>query len=189
MAKKKNSLFNMTSTLFIISAVAAFALAGVYSLTKGPIEQSEKKKIETAIKEVIPEFETLVQGQVKCADSDDSLTVYYGVKGTDTTGIAVESFTKNGFSGLITMMVGFLPDGTINNTKVLTHAETPGLGTKMMEDKFKNQFMQKNPSSYQLAVKKDGGDVDAITASTITSRAFCDAVSRAHQSIWKGGQE
>lgn len=179
----------MTSTLLIISAVAAFSLAGVYSLTKGPIEQSEKLKIESAIKEVIPAFESLAQGKVKCYDSEDSLTVYYGIKGTDTTGIAVETYTKNGFSGLITVMAGFLPDGTISNTKVLSHAETPGLGSKMTEDKFKNQFPGKNPADFRLIVKKDGGDVDAITASTISSRAFCDAVDRAYKSIWKGGQE
>ncbi|PKP03277.1 MAG: hypothetical protein CVU11_08985 [Bacteroidetes bacterium HGW-Bacteroidetes-6] len=189
MAKKKNSLFNMTSTLLLISGVAALALAWVNSMTMGPIAEAEKQKIETAIKEVLPEFDQLVTGTVKSFDSDDSLTVYYGMKGDDTTGIAVETYTKKGFSGLFTIMVGFLPDGTINNTKVLSHAETPGLGSKMSDDKFKNQFAGKNPTEYKLVVKKDGGDVDAITASTITSRAFCDGVDRAYKSIWKGGNE
>lgn len=189
MAKKKNSLFNLTSSLFLISAVAAFGLAKVYEATKGPIEASEKLKTETAIKEVIPAFESLETGEIKCFDSDETLTVYYGISGGDTTGIAVESFTKNGFAGLITVMVGFLPDGTINQTKVLKHSETPGLGSKMVEDKFKNQFAEKNPAEFILKVKKDGGDVDAITASTISSRAYCDAIDRAYKSIWEGGNK
>lgn len=188
-SKRKNTLFTMTSTLFIIGTVAAFGLAKVNEATKGPIAKGEQKKIEAAIKEVIPEFDKVIEGQIKCFDSEEMLTVYYGIKGTDTAGIAVESFTKQGFSGLISIMVGFLPDGTINQTKVLKHAETPGLGSKMEDDKFRNQFAQKNPSEYKLKVKKDGGDVDAITASTITSRAYCDAIDRAYKSIWEGGNQ
>lgn len=189
MAKKKNSLFNMTSSLFIIAAVAAFGLAEVYQLTKGPIDEASKKKTEEAIKEVIPAFDDVQTSEIKCYDSEEMLTVYYGITGGDTTGIAVESYTKNGFSGLIEIMVGFLPDGTINQTKVLFHAETPGLGSKMEDDKFRNQFAQKNPTEYKLQVKKDGGDVDAITASTISIRAYCDAIDRAYKSLWEGGNQ
>ncbi len=187
--KKKNSLFNMTSSLFIIAAFAAFGLAQVYKLTKEPIDEASKKKKEEAIKEVIPAFESLVQGEIKSYDSDEMLTVYYGISGEDTTGIAVESFTKNGFSGLIEIMVGFLPDGTINQTKVLFDAETPGLGSKMKDDQLRNQFAEKNPAEFNIQVKKDGGDVDAITASTISSRAYCDAIDRAYKSIWEGGNQ
>jgi electron transport complex protein RnfG len=84
-------------------------------------------------------------------------------------------------------MVGFLKDGTINNTAVVSHKETPGLGDKMDVKKsdFPVQFEGKNPSSYKLKVTKDGGDVDAITAATITSRAFCDAVDKAYKSFEK----
>ena len=84
-------------------------------------------------------------------------------------------------------MAGFKPDGTIINISVLEQKETPGLGTKMAEPKFKDQFNDKNPSQYILKVKKDGGPVDAITAATISSRAFCDAVQRAYNTLQKGG--
>ena len=98
-------------------------------------------------------------------------------------GYAVESFTSKGFSGTINIMVGFDMDGNIVGTSVISHAETPGLGAKMTEPAFYSQFVGKNPSSFRpsfrLSVAKDGGDVDAITASTITSRAYCDAVDRA----------
>ena len=81
-------------------------------------------------------------------------------------------------------MVGFKPDGTIFKSAVLDQKETPGLGDKM-KTKWKDQFNEKHPTTFKLAVKKDGGDVDAITASTITSRAFCDAVTRAYEGYMK----
>ena len=94
-----------------------------------------------------------------------------------------------GFSGKIELMVGFLDDGTIENTAVLMHKETPGLGDKMDQKKsdFSLQFIGKNPVDFKLKVKKDGGDVDAITAATISSRAFCDAVQRAYDVFEKEG--
>jgi len=76
-------------------------------------------------------------------------------------------------------MAGFLADGTIHNVVVLNHKETPGLGTKMTEPKFSDQFNGKDPDDFDLRVKKDGGDVDAITAATVSSRAYCDALQRA----------
>jgi len=94
-------------------------------------------------------------------------------------GTAVKTFTQRGFSGYVRIMVGILPDGTINKTEVLEQKETPGLGTLMLEDKFKNQFEGKNTNDFKLLVKKDGGDVDAITAATISSRAYCNALQRA----------
>ncbi|MGB4293017.1 MAG: FMN-binding protein [Bacteroidales bacterium] len=70
---------------------------------------------------------------------------------------------------------------------MLEQKETPGLGTKMTEPFFKDQFNGKNPANFKLKVKKDGGEVDAITAATITSRAFCDALERAYNTLKKGG--
>ena len=76
-------------------------------------------------------------------------------------------------------MVGVLPDGTIYNTKVLSHSETPGLGAKCTEPAFADQFKGFDPSVKKLSVKKDGGDIDAITAATITSRAYTETVALA----------
>jgi electron transport complex protein RnfG len=86
-------------------------------------------------------------------------------------------------------MAGFKPDGTIINISVLQQKETPGLGTKISDPGFKDQFMEKNPADFQLKVIKDGGQVDAITAATISSRAFCDAIERAYNTLQKGGQK
>ena len=96
-------------------------------------------------------------------------------------GAAVKT-SEGGFGGKIDMMVGFLADGTIKGTSVLSHAETPGLGANMT-GKFKDQFVDKNPADFRLIVKKDGGDVDAITAATITSRAFSKAVDKAYKAF------
>jgi electron transport complex protein RnfG len=100
-------------------------------------------------------------------------------------GTAVETFTSQGFSGDFKLMVGFTPDGTIIDVAVISHAETPGLGDKMEQDKsdFSEQFEGKDPDTFELSVRKDGGDVDAITAATITSRAYCDAVQRAYDAL------
>ena len=86
-------------------------------------------------------------------------------------------------------MVGLLADGSISNTAVLAHKETPGLGDKMdiAKSDFPAQFIGKNPAEFKLSVTKDGGDVDAITAATISSRAFCDAVERAYITLKNNG--
>jgi len=103
------------------------------------------------------------------------------MSGDKLVGVAVKTFSDAGFGGRITIMVGFKPDGTITKTAVLGHKETPGLGDKMTKKKstWSNQFSDKNPTDFKLKVKKAGGDVDAITASTISSRAFCGAVDLA----------
>ncbi|PKP52773.1 MAG: hypothetical protein CVT92_07285 [Bacteroidetes bacterium HGW-Bacteroidetes-1] len=189
--KKESSFFNMLSTLFVITVVSALALGSVYNLTKGPIELAKQKKQEEAIKLVLPAFDRLEKIQVKSALEDDSLQFNLAYQADEVVGVAVNSFTKKGFGGTIKVMVGFLPDGTINNTSVLEHKETPGLGDKMQKNKsdWSNQFNGKNPVSFKLKVKKDGGDIDAITAATISSRAFSDAVQRASDTYQqsKGG--
>jgi len=104
-------------------------------------------------------------------------------------GYAINTYSNNGFTGNITLMTGFKPDGSIINISVLFQKETPGLGTKMSEPLFKDQFTGKNPAEFTLKVVKDGGQVDAITAATISSRAFCDAVQRGYNTLQKGGQK
>ena len=138
---------------------------------------------------VIPEFETMTDTSLMPATGKDSIKVYKLNKGTENTGYAVMTYTDNGFSGRFTLMVGFTPDDAISNIEVLEHKETPGLGTKMALPAFKDQFKGLKLSDLpgnELKVKKDGGTVDAITAATISSRGFCDAVNRAY-STYKSG--
>ncbi len=188
MASKKESNFvNMVLALVMVSVVAALALGSVYMLTKKPIALAQKRKQEAAIKAVLPAFDHVKAVKVPDADGNDSLLFNVATKDGKLVGIAVNTYTDKGFGGKIKAMIGFLPNGTIYNTSILELKETPGLGTKLQKSKsdFPNQFKGKNPKTFQLKVTKDGGDVDAITAATISSRAFCDAVQRAYDTFEK----
>lgn len=188
MANKESTFLNMVLTLFIITAIASLALGGIYELTKEPIALAKKAKQEAAIKTVIPDFDRLESFRVMPQGGTDSLTFFKGYKDDELVGTAISTYSNEGYDPTqIQVMVGFLPDGSISNTVVTQHKETPGLGTKMSDPSFKNQFKDKNPEDFELMVKKDGGDVDAITAATITSRAFCDALARAYETYQKEG--
>jgi len=191
MAKKESSFINMVLTLLIITAIASLALGGIYNLTKEPIAIAQREKREKAIKEVIPEFDSLLAIKILPEEAPDSLSLFHGFKEGEYVGTAISSYSNSGYDPTqIQVMVGFLPDGTIVNTVVTSHKETPGLGTKMDEPVFKDQFKNKHPEVFMLTVMKDGGHVDAITAATISSRAFCEAVVLAYENyMLEGGEE
>ncbi|MDP8211802.1 MAG: RnfABCDGE type electron transport complex subunit G [Candidatus Zapsychrus exili] len=181
--KKESTFLNMVLTLFGVTLIASASLGYVYELTKDPIAAAALEKKIAAIKKVVPDFTNnpLDDKEIKEVDGDE--VIFYPAKNESTlVGIAIETFTNLGFGGTIKLMVGILPNGTIKDIAVLEQKETPGLGDKMQKSKsdFSMQFNGKNPANYKLKVKKDGGDVDAITAATISSRAFCDAVKRAY---------
>ncbi len=178
----------MVITLFVVTLIAGLALGGVYNVTKEPIALAKKAKAEAAVKAVIPEFDELKTYKVLAADGTDSLIFNEGYKAGELVGTAIETFSNNGYDPTqIRVVVGFSSDGKILNTSVVQHKETPGLGTKMKDEKFKTQFQNQDPVAFKLKVKKDGGSVDAITAATISSRAFCDALSRANATLKKEG--
>ncbi|MEG0518188.1 MAG: RnfABCDGE type electron transport complex subunit G [Bacteroidales bacterium] len=182
---KESTFTNMALTLFVICLVSSAVLGGIYAVTKEPIDAAQVAKINNAIGGVVPAFEnTPSADKFTVGEGSKAATVYPAKKGDKVVGYAIEASTTKGFSGRITIMVGFLPDGTIQDIAVISHAETPGLGAKISdgEGPFMTQFEGKNPGdgNFKLSVKKDGGNVDAITASTITSRAFCDAVENAY---------
>ena len=188
MAKRESTFGNMVITLLVVTLVAAGLLGSVFALTKEPIRLAELKKKNDAIALVVPGFdnEPSLEVEKKLVDGD-TLYFYTARRGEEILGTAIETFTNHGFSGEFKLMVGFSPDGTIIDIAVIKHSETPGLGDKMEIDKsdFHVQFMVQHPDSFSLAVTKDRGDVDAITASTITSRAYCDAVKRAYEAFKK----
>jgi electron transport complex protein RnfG len=187
-SKKESSFKNMVATLFVVTLVAALALGGVYNVTKEPIALAKKAKTETALEAVIPDFDKVETFKILPVGETDSLILNKCFKDATLVGVAIESISRNGYDPTpIKVMVGFTPNGIITSTSVIGHKETPGLGTKMGEEKFSKQFEGKNPDSFNLTVKKDGGDVDAITAATISSRAFCDAVKKAHVAFKKEG--
>ena len=191
MAKKESTFLNMVATLFGVTLLAAGLLGSVYALTKEPIRLAELKKKNEAIQVVVPGFDNEPSQEVEKLFLDgDTIYFYTARQGNEVLGTAVETFTNKGFNGEFKLMVGFKPDGSIIDIAVIIHAETPGLGDKMEKGKsdFSVQFIGKHPESFNLAVVKDRGDVDAITATTITSRAYCDAVNRAYNALVEIGK-
>lgn len=185
MAKLKSTLPNMFLSLTIICVIAAAILAGVNMYTTAPIAASKAAALDKAIQEVTPEYDNnpTQEAYMAVTGDGDSLKIYPAKKDGKFVGAAVESNTKKGFSGEIKVIVGFDDQGKILNYSVLQHAETPGLGAKMQDwfrmNKNNQSILGRDLSKGDLKVSKDGGDVDAITAATITSRAFLNAVNRA----------
>ena len=177
MAKKESTLLNMIVSLMIITMVSGGVLGLVYNLTKPAIDMVEANKNISAINEVLKTDKEIAE--IKEVEID-GLT-YNLAFSTDGSfiGAAIKTFSTNGFNGKIELMVGVLDNNNINKVSILSQAETPGLGANMVNDKFKGQFNGKNPESFTLKVKKDGGDIDALTAATISSRAVAEAVSKA----------
>ena len=192
MAKKESTLANMVIALVAVTFAASTSLGFVYQLTKEPIAAARLAKKMNAIQNVLPEFNNEPNMEVyKIPDDGDTLYLFPARIDGGLVGTAIESYTNQGFSGEIKIMVGFLPDGSIYDVAVLEHKETPGLGDKMERRKsdWGLQFKGKNPRNFNVSVTKDGGDVDAITASTISSRAFCDALNRAYNAYMEGGEK
>jgi electron transport complex protein RnfG len=164
--------------------VCSGLLAGVYALTKEPIDAAAKAKNEAAILEVLPENAATIEEErtVEYEGATYTYNLAYDEKG-EVVGCAV-NVAPVGFGGPVLIKVGFKVNAQTGqnivwNTKVLSQAETPGLGAKCVEPAFASQFKELDPAAKKLYVKKDGGDIDAITASTITSRAYVSGVATA----------
>ena len=176
----------MLLSLTVIAVVAAGALALVSAVTAEPIAQAQKAKKEAAVKAVLPAFERIEETTIDGVPA----TIAYNAE-DQMVGMAVESGSEKGFGGHLGVMVGLDTEGNITGYRVLETAETPGLGAKAGE-----WFQQGNKGdiigtcpSTPLKVKKDGGQVDAISGSTITSRAFCEAINNAYTIFQKGGNK
>lgn len=180
----KSTLMNMTAVLFGITLVASAGVGAVNMITAEPIARAKEAATVEALNRVLPAFDATTE-EVLTID-ELPIMVYTATNGGEVAGYAVQSITKNGFGGAIRMMVGFTPDGEVFNVNVLEQAETPGLGTKMADEGnvLLGSIQGKHLDQMQLvdgklAVRKDGGDVDALTAATISSRAYVDAINRA----------
>ena len=188
MKKLESSLTNMVLVLTLVAVIMGGILAFVNHLTEGPINLQKEKALADGIKTVmcVDNLQVAKTDEVKQNDAKGkelTYTIYQiqDAQGKDL-GAAVES-TTGGFGGDLKVLDGFDPEGNILGYTLLEHAETPGLGAKA--DKWfqkgqKGDIIGKNPAE-PLTVSKDGGQVDAITASTITSRAFLLAVNNAYK--------
>ena len=188
--KKLQSTFpNIVLSLTLICLVSGVALVFANQYTAGTITASKAAELENAIRRVTPAFDNnpVAERYKAPVSNGDSLVVYPAKKDGILVGNAVESYSRNGFSGLIRVLVGFDAGGTLINYSILEHNETPGLGAKMgewfRESQTKHNIIGRDMNFRFLKLTKDGGDIDGITAATITSRAFLDAVNLAYGAI------
>ncbi len=187
MKKLESSILNMVLALVCVAVIMGAILAYIHKITEEPIRQQAEKALSDGIKNVMG------GGDLKVAQTDTirkeikgKQVVFVAYKAVDASdkdlGVAIES-TTSGFGGDLNVLVGFDPEGTILGYTILDHSETPGLGAKAekwFQSDGKGSIIGKHPEKHNLTVSKDGGDIDAITASTITSRAFLLAISQAY---------
>jgi len=188
MSKKESTFINMVVSLLIITLISGFLLGYVNDLTIKPKARARLQKKVDALKIVLPKFDNNPVENVKKIKLDkfkDSIEIYTAYLSNSKVGVAITSSSEKGFNGLVKLMVGFKLNGNIQKIQILDQKETPGLGAKMKGDKFLKQFNGKNPSTYKLKVKKDGGDIDALTGATISSRAVAESVQLAYDEFVK----
>ena len=179
----ESSLKNMVVVLFTITLVASAAVGGVYTITKEPIAQAKVAAVNAALQQVLPEYEATTSQTIEV--NSLPIVAHTATVANKAVGYAIESLSKNGFGGTVRLMVGFDTEGTILNINVLEQKETPGLGTKMADEGnvLLLSLKEKKASEVNMTVKKDGGDIDALTAATISSRAYAEAVAVAYEAF------
>lgn len=184
-------VLKLAFALTLVCVIAAWVLVYAYNTTKDAIaEQDRLAKLE-AIKSVLPSYDNEPDRPIKEKNGGmveiKGKEYYIAKKEGIITGVAFQESTKNGFSGLIEVMIGVAPDGSLTGIDIVKHLETPGLGSKIDEPQenntFKDQFKGKSLSNSvlvngEIKVKNDGGDIQAISGATISPRAVCEAVSK-----------
>lgn len=187
MKKLESTISNMAIVLTVVSVVAAGILAYVNKITAPQIEKINAENLAAGIQKVLGSADAPKVQNVDTIKNDKGVItaiVYATDKGT-----AVQSTDPNGFGGNLTVLVGFDEQGAIKGYQILETHETPGLGVKAslwFQADGKGSIIGKNPGEKELTVSKDGGEIDAITASTITSRAFLRAVNAAYKAYKNG---
>lgn len=175
----------MVLSLFGVTLICSASVALVQWVTLEPIAEAQLKATNEALAVVLPEFDksTMQSEEVSGCPVD----IYTATNGGEVVGYAVKSMTKLGYGGVITLMVGIAPDGALLDVSVLGHSETPGLGSVITKpDNVVLQSIKgKVLTGKDLQVKKDGGEVDALSGATISSRAYIDAVERAYVAVDK----
>lgn len=178
----------MLICLVLVCSVAGGLLAFINSQTSEVIAQQIINTTLDGIKAVAPEYDNdPYKEQFKVAVDGDSLTVYPATKAGETVGYAVESTSHNGFSGDVRILVGIDTDNNLIDYTVLEQNETPGLGAHVTHwfhsEAHPTSDVRGKSLTEPLKVTKDNGSIDAITAATITSRAFLDAVNKAMRGV------
>ena len=183
MQKIKSTFLNMTVIMTAVAIISAAAVTYVYQLTLPAVTENLKKAEVEAISDIFgDEFDNnpiAEKTAVPMKKGIKELNIYPLRKQGMIYAIAVKSYTNKGFGGELEIMTGFYINGTMAGYKVLNHKETPGLGSKIMENEFMSQFIGLKIEGGKLKLRKEGGQIDGITSATISSKALLDAVNNA----------
>lgn len=176
------STWRLVAVLSGICAVAGLALAGVYEVTKEPIAYQIKLEMIRSLDAVLPGLSTDPDSFYLDLKREDGTTIRVfrspGDGGDTVAGVAFQVVAPDGYSGNIFIMMGVLPDGKLGGIEILSHAETPGLGSPITEESWKGTFQGRSLDDTNFKVKKDGGDIDQLTGATISPRAVTGAVGK-----------
>jgi len=172
-------LLKMMAALLCFGAAAGLLLAYTNKVTAEPIARAQQTEKLAALSAVLPEFDNTPSSETNTVSHGGRNWCFYVArKDGKYAGAAFETSSDKGYAGEIVLMVGVQSDGTLNQVQVLSQNETPGLGSKIKESPFKDQFAGKGLAQTRWFVKKDGGDMDAITGATISSRAVAEALRK-----------
>ncbi len=189
MKRVKDTFAAMVLSLTLISLIMGGVLALAYEATQEDRDNAQALSTQNKLKEILPEFTELYDTII--ADTP----VYGAYMGDTLVGAAITS-VSSGYGGKFKIIISYKPDGEIIDYAVIEQNETPGLGAKM--DAWFKKSIPGRHAFETFAVKKDGGDIDAITAATITSRGFLKGVNNAdglfkdiviELNVRKGGME
>ena len=185
----KSTLFNMVAVLFSVTLIASAGVGAVNMLTVDAIAEAKALATTEAVKNVLPAFDNTEDWEMEIDQMP--VKIYKALSADAVVGYAVEAMSKNGFGGAIRVMVGFSTEGKILNVNVLEQKETPGLGANMTKagNSLERSIVAKDPATLTFAVTKEGGSFDALTGSTISSRAYANAVETAYAGyLWATGR-
>lgn len=175
----------MGVVLMAVGMIATAILATTESVTRAPIAEAKRQEILKALKQVLPEgfdnepdADILTFSDKRLNRKEKPVTFYRGRKGDSDLAAAFVVTAPDGYSGNIEIMMAVTPDAFISGVQVVGHAETPGLGDKMVLTDWPEAFKGKNQNNVKWGVKKDGGDFDQFAGATITPRAVVGAVKR-----------
>ena len=182
-AKKEPGMAGLVIVLAAICLVSAALLGLVNKVTVGPIAANEAKTVQESLTQVMPIDGDYEEVEYTGGDItlDNGVTVpILAVYKAAEEGYVVQSSSPGGFGGPLNMMAGINSAGEVTGIAIISHAETSGLGSKATDPNWQAQFQGE---AGQVSVSKDGGSIQAITGSTITSRAVCDGVNAARAVI------
>ena len=173
----KDSPFRLAATLTLVCAASAALVALVGRVTAGPVAEAQSRARAQSLLRVLPAGSPEPVERAALAPDGSTNVTYWAAGGA----VAMEAVSERGYAGRIRLLVGFDADGRLHGFQVLEHAETPGLGAKLADaqNAVLDSARGRPAAGTDWRVRKDGGEIDAITAATISSRAACDALAQA----------